>query len=62
MSSIKISKEEGVILFSALENCTIKGKDSVHVAPLLIKLDKHLTKLIQKEGNPDLKVASMANR
>ena len=51
-SSVKLSRDEGIMIFTALENLTIKGKDSVKLAPLLVKLDKHITKLIEKEGPP----------
>lgn len=52
-SSIKLNRDEGIMIFTALENLTIKGKDSVKLAPLLVKLDKHITKLIEKDGAPN---------
>ena len=64
IKALKLRKEEAIMIFNALENVTIKGKDAMKLAPLLDKLDKHLVTFFQKENAeklPDVnKVTSMA--
>ena len=51
------------MIFNSLEQVTIKGKDALKLAPLLVKLDKHLVTLHQEEvpAQPDFgKITSMA--
>tara|TARA_R110002020_G_scaffold128392_4_gene287772 strand:+ start:6873 stop:7067 length:195 start_codon:yes stop_codon:yes gene_type:complete len=64
MSSIKLSKDEGIMCFTALENVVIKGKDASKLVPLLDKLDKHITKELKKEGQTANfeKVTAMASK
>ena len=63
MKNLKLSKEECIMIFNSLEQVTIKGKDALKLAPLLVKLDKHLVVLHQEEmpAQPNLeKITSMA--
>ena len=46
-----INKEEGQMIFLMLEKSTFLGKDAEKVFNLLVKLDKHISKLIEKEGS-----------
>tara|TARA_Y100000401_G_C8231067_1_gene178139 strand:- start:62 stop:262 length:201 start_codon:yes stop_codon:yes gene_type:complete len=63
VKNLKLSKEECIMIFNSLEQVTIKGKDALKLAPLLVKLDKHLVTLHQEEmpAQPNLeKITSMA--